>query len=295
MNARTKKTLWGVLNLVLTVALLIFAYSYITDLIDKAQLSEVAINWGLIGASCLLFGASYIFFAYNWWLSSRLLDKTAGKDQTLAFLASLPFKYLPTSLFTFSSRAYFGKMLGLSLKQSSLALVFESISLIGANLCLFAVLYIMKLNLVAGTALLFIICLGMYAFLRLKKSITIRFQKRKLVVMTKELAKMLGLSAAGWLVCGLAFVTMVDALGISVSILGLLAANTIAFSVSMIAFFAPGGIGVRELIYAGFGVHSVAIIYWRILVFVLDFVIGVPAILLVRRRKKPIYQKTASA
>jgi uncharacterized membrane protein YbhN (UPF0104 family) len=50
----------------------------------------------------------------------------------------------------------------------------------------------------------------------------------------------------------------------------------------MLAFFAPGGIGVRELVYSSFSVNALAIIYWRIMVFALDFVVGIPSVVAIK-------------
>lgn len=65
----------------------------------------------------------------------------------------------------------------------------------------------------------------------------------------------------------------------------LIAANSIAFSLSILAVFAPGGIGVREAVYSFFSIAAVTVISWRILVFVMDFLVGIVSIFLIKKAK----------
>lgn len=277
-----KRTLWRFVSIVLTIALLVFAYNYITDLLSRFQQLEVSINWTYVVLSALLFSLSYVLFAFNWLLSTRLLDKSSGRAQIVAFLASLPFKYLPTSFFTFSSRAYFGHKLGLRLKHASLAQIAENMSLLSANLILLIGLCAARFNLALGAAVLLTVIMGALWLTSLKRKVTLSFKRRSLELPVSVLAKMIAISSVGWLVCGMAFATLIYSLGIEVNVLVVLIANTIAFSLGMIVFFAPGGIGVRELVYDIFSIAVPPIVFWRILVFVVDFMIGLPAIILTR-------------
>lgn len=283
MNERLGRTAWRIASSVLTIALLVFAYLYISDLVRKAELGDVRINIGWMVLSFMVFIVSYTFMSLNWWMSGRILKPDMGKRQMLAFLASQPFKYLPTSLFTFSSRAYYGKELGLTLKQSSAAQVFENASLFLSNLILFVVLILAKENPVASILLVSILGFFLTYLYKIDRKISLDFRGRSLNVRASDFIKMLSLTGAGWLISGISFLLLAKSMGIDHGVLNTLAANTIAFSLSMLAFFAPGGIGVRELVYSKFGISNMAIIYWRILVFVVDMVVGAVSIIVIKK------------
>ncbi len=142
-------------NIIITVALGIFAYKYISYLIGKADFGTVSVKWWSVLASLLLFLAYYFLMSLNWLMSTRLMDKKSKDRQLLVFLASQPYKYLPTSLFVFSSRSIYGNKLGLSLKDASVAQIFENSALLSANFTLFSILYLSTIHFVYGIIVAF--------------------------------------------------------------------------------------------------------------------------------------------
>lgn len=269
----------------ITAALLLFAWIYISSLVRQATFSEISINWLLFLLSIAFFIGYYGLMSVNWLIAASMFDPTVKRNQLLVFLASQPYKYLPTSLFIFSSRAVFAKRLGMSYKKSSLAQLFENGALIAANFSLFIILYLIEKNTALGLGLLLIIMLASL-FVYKRKELKVKFRKLSFEVDTVKLTSMFYVCFVGWLLCGLSFSFFNLSLGISIDLLVLLAANTLAFSLSMLAIFAPGGIGVRELVYDRFSINKAAIIYWRILVFCIDMLIGIPSIFLLRKLSK---------
>jgi len=116
-------------------------------------------------------------------------------------------------------------------------------------------------------------------------SLKLTIKNNRLVVSTKHLVGMFFVAIAAWIAIGLSFVVLSLGLGLPVNLLEHIAANALAFALSILAVFAPGGIGVREVVYSSFGINPAAIIYWRIMTFILDFALGVAAIIKIRLLK----------
>lgn len=279
------KVLGRTLSTMLTVAVLTFSYFYISDLVSEAKFAAASINWLLISLAVVLFVVYYGLMSLNWLFSTRLFDKKSRRSQMLVFLASQPFKYLPTSLFVFSSRAVYGKKLGLNYKQSTIAQLFENASIFISNFYLFFIFYFFEYSYVLS---LLVAVIGVVGLIWIYKvgDFNLRIKNRKIEIESKSITFMLTSTALGWLACGLSFVFLNLSLGINLEFNKVMAANMLAFSLSILAFFAPGGIGIRELVYEKFGLANIAIIYWRIVVFVMDMVLGVPAILLIRHKTR---------
>jgi hypothetical protein len=276
-----KKNVLRSINIILTIFLLAFSYAYIKSLLSRVDFESISIDIAFVALSAALFIAGYTLFAFNWLFGARIFDRNITKYQLLVFFASQPYKYLPTSLFVFSSRAVFSKKLGLPLKQSSVAQVIENSALFAANFSLFAVLCGIMASTLLGCIVVAVIA-TILIFAYFKKSIQINIKQKSLSLSTHNLLKMYLLSVLGWIMVGMAFVSLNKSIGLDIKFISLIAANTIAFSLSMLAFFAPGGIGVRELVYSSFSVNALAIIYWRIMVFALDFVVGIPSVVAIK-------------
>jgi hypothetical protein len=280
---KLNKKISQLLSLVLTGLLLIFAYNYISDLVQQADSEDFTVHWLFLSLSAILFITSYGFFSLNWLFSARIMQSAASNRQALVFFASQPYKYLPTSLFIFSSRAIYGKRLGLTLRQASISQVFENLSLFMANFVLFAALYVANVNIIYGLLTTFATTIALVV-LHNRQIIHLKLGGREFTIVTSHIVRLYLMSTLGWLFCGLAFVALNAALGLSINFLNILAANTIAFSLSMLVIFAPGGIGIREVVYGFFTVSAAAIIYWRILVFIIDILLGMVAIAIIKTK-----------
>jgi uncharacterized membrane protein YbhN (UPF0104 family) len=279
-----RKTISKLVSLVLTGLLLVFSYLYISDIIGKIDQGSLSLNWPLLVCSGVLFIIAYVIFSVHWLLACRILDPKITADQQLAFFASQPYKYLPTSAFTFSFRAIYARKLGVGFKKSSAAQLFENTSLITASITLFGLSYFFSDN---KAIFLLLLALGGLTFFLVIKigSLKLTIKNNRLVVSTKHLLGMFFVAIAAWIAIGLSFVVLSLGLGLPVNLLEHIAANALAFALSILAVFAPGGIGVREVVYSSFGINPAAIIYWRIMTFILDFALGVAAIIKIRLLK----------
>lgn len=281
MNKKQKNLLLKGFNLILTALLLVFAYGYISRIVQQADFENIAVNWTFLVLSLALFTVGYVLMSIHWLFSCWIVNPSTTQRQVVAFFASQPYKYMPTSIFTFSSRAVYAKKLGLTLKQGATAQVFENSSMLIANFGLFVVLYTARINIFYSLLIVMAITGVLYLFSK-QKDIQLQFRGRQLNVVMKQLVKMYCVASLGWFTVGLTFVAFNAGLGLQINFLDFLAANTLAFSLSLLAFFAPGGIGVREVVYDFFLVSGVAIIFWRMFTFILDSLFGLIAILAIK-------------
>lgn len=176
----------------------------------------------------------------------------------------------------------------MTIKESSIAQMFENASMLIGNFGLFAVLYATRF----GYGLSLLVAIGgaiILMFIFKLGTLHLRVKSRNLRIHADKLVIMFCVAAAGWLTVGLSFIMLNLALGMNVNFLDFLAANTLAFSLSLLAFFAPGGIGVRELVYTYFGVSGPSIVFWRIFTFVMDFILGLGAIVVTRSKPKKLF------
>ena len=273
-----------------TGLLLLFAYRYISDLLDDDPFADATVDWPLLVLSGLLFVVFYVLVSFNWIEAVRIVQRGADGRQFLVFMASQPFKYMPSSIFIFSSRAVFAKRLGVSLKDSSIAQLLENVALVVANVALFVVFTALAWNRALGVASLAAVIVVVALAWVGPASIRVRIARASIDVdiPTRSLVRMFVLCFVGWAIAAGAFVVLHEALSIdSYDALDLMAANTIAFVASMLAVFAPGGIGVREFVFTQYGVAALPVLTWRVVVFVVDMIVGVIAgagVLLLGRR-----------
>ena len=133
-----------------------------------------------------------------------------------------------------------------------------------------------------------LVVMGVAAFFWLNsmRKISLRVKKRVIDFSSGTLARMLAVCVLAWLVTGVGFIILNNSLGFHFEYSRLIAANTLAFSLGMLAVFAPGGVGVREFVFSVFMINPTTIIYWRLVVFVVDFIVGVPSALGILRTRK---------
>jgi uncharacterized membrane protein YbhN (UPF0104 family) len=224
----------------------------------------------------------YGVLSVHWLIVCRLIDTKTPQSQMLSFFASQPYKYLPTSIFTFSSRARFSSKLGMSLKKSSAAQLIENFNLIGSALGTGAILLVFQQSLWAGIAVVgsgFLLTAALWE----KKTIYITKLHHEIALRTWLMA--LVLSFCSWLIVGLGFAITAQIFGSETSLINVIAANSVAFGASIIAVFAPGGLGVRETIFTYFSVALGAIVMWRLITIVIDALVGVIAAVLIKSHK----------
>ena len=225
----------------------------------------------------------YGLLSAHWFLACKLIDPATEKRQMLSFFASQPYKYLPTSIFTFSSRAKFSSQLGMSLKKSSAAQLVENFDLIGSAIGIGALALLFQRSQVAFWGALTLL-VALSGALWYKGSIFVPKLRRKINLQNWIMAVFVTLCA--WVVAGLAFALTAHVFSGQVSTINMIAANAIAFGASILAVFAPGGLGVRETIFTYFSVALGAIVLWRLITMAVDGVVGVVAAVMIRKQTK---------
>jgi uncharacterized membrane protein YbhN (UPF0104 family) len=249
-------------TLALSALTIILGTAYFYYLINEVGDFSFDINYFYVAVSSLLFVIFYMILALNWHIIVSDITKAKSQRQMLAFFASQPYKYLPTSLFTFSFRAKYSYDLGVSIKNSTVAQLIENTILISSGLYLAAAFYFFSIS---PQLFIIIVAISLVVYLLLptsKKLITKRFE----INFTKNrILHYFLLSTSGWIVAGLSFYFLTKSIGLGLPAIDTIIVNSASYVAGILAFFSPGGIGVREVIYNAAGVASLAIIAWRLL------------------------------
>lgn len=268
------------LSIILTLLMVAFAFYYGNNLLENIKGQNISINPSLVILSFLLFGCFYGILSIHWWLACKAVDSSSRKTQVLAFFASQPYKYLPTSLFTFSFRASYAHKAGLNVKKSSVAQVLENASMITSGFLVGAIFILLQQS-IAWFGLILILLL---VYLLIPKQYNVR--KFDLHFSKKQLSVMLLLSSLAWLVAGLSFYLICLSISDSVDLISAIASNSLAYISGILAFFSPGGVGIREVILALFSIPSSVVLLWRALTFVGDILLGLGAIIVFQFKVK---------
>lgn len=286
MRNRTLKALARLVSAGLTIGVLYFAYVYGKKLIGSIQFDALEGNYWFLILSFLCFLAFYSILSIHWLLICRLVQRDTSNTQVGSFFASQPYKYLPTSLFTFSFRAKFAKQLGMPLRSSTYAQLLENLNIIGGGLLVGAVFYLLDENYLYAAAFLGVIVSSL-VFLRRQK-VVLTIPKIHKALPLYSMVVPLVVVCLAWVAGGISFILVNYSLGISPNIWMALAANALGYALSILAVFAPGGIGVREFVLVSLGIQNSAVVMWRILTFVADLLVGfgaLAALKFMRRRK----------
>lgn len=266
------KKLINIIQLILTILLVVFIVAKAGDFLEKVDWQLIIDSWPFVLIAGAIFVCGYVVMAKHWLAVCRIVDPKASSSQILAFFASQPYKYLPTSLFTFSSRATFASKLGLGLKQSTEAQVIENINLIGSSLVSGLLLLIFIYNIWLGLVLSVVISI-VCAAIWYKKSIKIPLIKYNLDL--RDWLKSLSIAAFGWLIIGFGFFVITSGIEGRFEPILSIAASDLATGLGILAVFAPGGIGVRELVFHYLSFASSTILIWRLTTFIVDIAIGI--------------------
>lgn len=265
------KKLINIIQTILTIALIVFVVLKAGDFFKHIDWSAVASSWPVILLSGVLFVCGYLVLAWHWMYVCRMIDAKASDKQWIVFFASQPYKYLPTSLFTFSSRAMFASKFGMSLKQSSEAQLIENLNLVGSALVTGGLLLLLNYNFFIGlftSLIVATICLLIW------NQRSIKIPKINLKLDLTKWFKSLAIVTLGWFIVGFGFFVMVIGLEGRVEPILSIAASNLATGLGILAVFAPGGIGVRELVFHYLTFASSTILIWRLTTFVVDIIFG---------------------
>ncbi|MDO8335903.1 MAG: hypothetical protein Q7T74_03940 [Candidatus Saccharibacteria bacterium] len=276
------KKLINYFQLFLTIVLVVFIISKAGDFLERVDWQAVLNSWPFILISAALFVCGYIILANHWLAVCRIIEPKASSKQTLAFFASQPYKYLPTSIFTFSSRATFAAKFGLGIKQSTQAQVIENFNLISSAIVSGGLLLLFRFNFWYGVVALAIITIACIVIWH-QRSVKIPFIKYNLDL--QKWLKSLSIVTLGWLIIGFGFFVMTVGIEGRFEPILAVAASDLATGLGILAVFAPGGIGVRELVFHYLSFASGTILIWRLTTFMVDIVIGIWAGWTISRRQ----------
>lgn len=282
MTKISRKNILKVVSVVLTAGVFVFAYLYARRLLSDFELETIDLNYAYLALACVLFIIFYIILGWHWFSVCRVVQGDVSKKQILVFFASQPYKYLPTSLFTFSFRAKFAADAGLRLKPSSKAQLQENANILLSGAVLGSVALVLQQNM-WFLLLVFLAGVGVYSLLPKKLNISLRrvsFSASKYMLTINFM-----IAFVGWVIAGFSFYFAGKAFDSDISLLTAIAANSFAYVAGILAVFAPGGVGVRELFYGAFSVANPLIIGWRLLTFFADLALGVVAQIILRKQR----------
>lgn len=276
---------YRIISMFLTVGVFCFAFVYGKELLANADMTGLQDRGYLLVLAFILFALSYVLSSWHWLRVCKTVNSTATNNiQMLSFFASQPYKYLPTSIFSFSYRAKFAKELGLSIKDSSVTQFIENINLIGASIGTATLFYITSNYFVYGLILTGVLCI--VAILIYEQNVVIKIPKTNRNIHLRIIIPNFALMMCSWVVAGTAFLMVNFAFGLSVNPLLIISANAAAQAASILAVFAPGGIGVRELTLSLFAASNSAIVMWRMITFAADMLLGFGAVIVIGFVKK---------
>ncbi len=229
-------------------------------------------NLGWLLLAAIVYVGFYAVLSVHWQYICRSIDPKTTKYQWLAVFAAQPYKYLPTSIFSLTFRAKYARQLGMNIKKSSLAQLIENVSVLASAVALGGFVAICVLDSSFALGLIFFVCCLILFVVGLDLSLQI-LRRQHLKIPLRRRVVIFFLSLSGWLVNGVGFYIVAAAFGEHTSLIEAIGANAAAVEAGILAIFAPGGIGVRELVFGLFGIGAVVIIAWRLVTAIVDVVI----------------------
>ena len=284
MKSNWLKTVYKAINVVLMAGVFYFAYTYGTSLIREADFSGLDNNWWILVLAFICFVLFYIILSFHWFMICKIIDPDIKAVQALAYFASQPFKYLPSSIFSFSFRAKYAKQLGMSIKKSTYAQLLENFNILGSGLIVSVTFFVFTRSLILGILCLIVFAMAAYLSVRFKIESKVPLTKGKQTICIYKLVPSFLLITCAWVISGLSFWLVGNSLNYTIDLGLAISASAAAFVVSILAVFAPGGIGVRELTLSLFAVQNSAVIMWRLLTFTADMIVGFTAVVYIKIR-----------
>ncbi len=232
--------------------------------------------WFLVGGviTYLIF---YLFFSVHWSFALSIVEnRKIDRKQILAFFASQPYKYLPTSAFSVSSRSLYSVKLGAhKISTTAGAQLSEYGSLFASGLLIMVLTRIkLPMFILVPTVLLIFLSLSyvaIYLYRDLRKS-------------TKYLV-LISISLVSWIIGGLSFFFVLHGVNLHTSFEDAVYLNDATFLASIAAVLVPAGIGIREAILFSQNIGFSGVLVWRIISVVVDVMSGAFAIVKINKRK----------
>lgn len=265
-----------IIRWIIVAAIFGFLGKMVWDNWSKVKGAPFAFSPLLLAGSILFYGGSYFFQVWAWHFLTVKLNIALPLAETLEnWFVSQFGKYLPGKVWIFLGRFHFYESKGKSKKAISIALYFETITVIVAAgiISFVTLLFFKKTDLVySGIPFWWMIFPLILAFVFLHPKVLQKILNWVLVKFKREsisfsisypdILWVLFLCILSWLVGGAGFYLFIDSVFpvSSTHLLYLTGALAFSSTLGLMALFAPGGLGVRE----------------GVLVYLLSFVIPVP-------------------
>jgi len=245
---------------------------------SRKSFSLSSINLGLLILGVIFYVIFYIIMSIHWSLVLSIVERQNLKlTQTLAFFASQPYKYLPTSAFSISSRSIYSKKVGArNIASTAKAQLVEYASIFLSGLLVVA---LVKSNLSASIT----ITLTIIIFISL---LTTGLYSYKITNPLYKYISLLFIIFCAWAVSGFSLFLIMHATGYFVSYSHAVYLNTATLIASLAAVLVPAGIGIREAILFGQNIGFSGVLVWRSVSVFVDVVTGALAILKINRKNK---------
>ena len=246
----------------IVIAIFIFLGKMVWDNWIQVRDASFSLRPFLLILSTLLFAFSYFIQIWAWYFITLKLDIALSFKKTLeGWLYSQLGKYVPGKVWILLGRFAFYQSQGKSKKAISIALYFETITIIMAAgfISFIALIYFKEGKLfLSGTTFGWVIFLLIVALIVLHPQvlqkifnwILVQFKKEpiSLSLSYSDILWVLMICVLSWIVGGIGFYLFVQSV-FSVSpshILFLTGALAFSSTLGLIALFAPSGLGVRE-------------------------------------------------
>lgn len=284
----TKKSIYGkffkiVIFNTAFVAVLIFAYKNIEW--GKLSLWSLNINYLYLFSAIAIYVLSMVLFSLGWLQIVKLYNKSINTPVHLSYLGAQLFKYLPSSLFLFSAQLMLNKKMQVGYKKSFAAFAIQYCFVFWSA----AVLTLLFTGMWFGLFLVGCVFVLFMIILANRRKYKLPALADKLINFTdghqSRLLLIAVLHLAAWSFGGLALHFTTLGLNSDINIVNSIAAQPLSASISILAVFAPGGIGVREYVLSSSGLSVNTIVVWRIITTIADVSVGTIALLLVRKTR----------
>ncbi|HEY4268841.1 MAG TPA: lysylphosphatidylglycerol synthase domain-containing protein [Galbitalea sp.] len=268
MSPRTRKILGRAIPIAFYVLLAFFLIRYIAG-IDWGQLAKAQLNWWLLVVATLLSLGFRYWGVMIWFFLLRRLGAGSlrGKQIALAHVYAKSWlgRYIPGAATWIVGKVYFASKLGVSRARLGVSGLLEGALQIAATLALGLLLLLIDPRTNAldvtyriGMFVAFVLCVvalipPVFEFL---VNLALRIIRRKpldkaMFPTTSTMALSALFYLGGSIIAGISYYFIAASIypGLqSNDILFVIGATSLASAASMIAIFAPGGLGVRELI-----------------------------------------------
>ena len=205
-----------------------------------------AISWPWAAASGALFAASWLLFSVAW---VSLCGEPVRMDAMARWVHSQLLRYLPGAIWAPMARA--DAVTGGRRRQvATLGIEFLVLATMAAA--------------VGGVAGAFVVSPWLAGLVILPVAVVVAVWRlgSRVDLELRHVVAAMGWLLLGWPLYGLASVAAQSAVGPGIGVAAIIAASLLAWTVGFVAVFAPGGAGVREVVYsavvAGSAAHGVA-------------------------------------